>query len=187
MIVAEAGDGESAIELIELHRPDVAVLDIDMPGTDGFEVVRELNRRKAEVRSIFLTMHGEAAIFQAAMDLGVQGYVLKDSAINEIVTGIKSVADGRPFLSPALSALLLDRRRRAEALENERPGLTLLSPTEIKILKLIAADMTSKAIGEQLFISHRTVESHRSNICRKLGLHGSLALLRFAAAHKSEL
>jgi len=186
LIVAEAGDGESSLKLIEMHEPDVAVLDIDMPKMDGFAVVRELQRKKSAVKVVFLTMHGEEEIFQAAMDLGVKGYVLKDSAITDIAASIKSVADDRPFLSPSLSALLLKRRRRADALEKEQPGLHLLSPTEIKILKLIAADKTSKEIGELLFISYRTVETHRSNICRKLGLHGSLALTKFAAAHKSD-
>jgi DNA-binding NarL/FixJ family response regulator len=132
-------------------------------------------------------MHSEAEIFQAAMDLGVKGYVLKDSAVTDIVTSIKSVAKGRPYLSPALSALLLNRRRKTEDLEKEQPGLNLLSPTEKRILKLIAEDKTSKEIANELFISHRTVETHRANICRKLDLHGSLALVKFAVLHKAEL
>jgi DNA-binding NarL/FixJ family response regulator len=186
-IMAQAGDGESALELIEEHQPDVAVLDIDMPKMDGFQVVRELQRKNIEIGIVFLTMHGEEEMFQAAMDLGVKGYVLKDSATTDIVNSIKAVADGRPFISPSLSALLLNRRRRADELEKEQPGLHLLSPTEFKILKLIAEDKTSKEIGELLFISHRTVETHRTNICRKLDLHGSLALVKFAVTHKSEL
>jgi DNA-binding NarL/FixJ family response regulator len=186
-IVAQAGDGESALKLIEEHRPDVAVLDIDMPKMDGFEVVRELQRRGLEIEVVFLTMHGEKEVFQAAMDLGVNGYVLKDSATTDIVSSIKAVADGRPFISPSLSGLLLNRRRRSDELEKERPGLHSLSPTEFKILKLIAEEKTSKEIGERLFISHRTVETHRTNICRKLELQGSLALVKFAVTHKSEL
>ncbi len=186
-IVAEAGDGETALEQIEKHLPDVAVLDIDMPKMDGFEVARELQRKKIAVEIVFLTMHSEEEIFQAAMDLGVKGYVLKDSAMTDIVGSIKTVAAGRPFISPSLSALLLNRRYRVNELSKEKPGLHSLSPTEIKVLKLIAEDKTSREIGEQLFISYRTVETHRSNICRKLDLHGSLALVKFAAAHKSEL
>ena len=187
LIVAEAGDGEAAIALIETHRPDIAVLDIDMPKLDGFGVVRELQRQKIDIEVVMLTMHSEEEVFQAAMDLGVKGYVLKDSAITDIVNSIKSVAEGRPFLSPSLSALLLKRRRRTEELENEVPGLHLLTPTEKTILKLIAEDKTSKEIGEELFISYRTVETHRANISRKLDLHGSLALVKFAVIHKSEL
>ena len=186
-IVAEAGDGQSALELIEKHQPGVTVLDIDMPVMDGFAVVRELRKRRINVEIVFLTMHSEEEIFQAAMDLGVKGYVLKDSAVTDIVSSIKSVAAQRPFLSPSLSALLLNRRRRNEEFEKEQPGLHLLTPTEKRILKLIAEDKTSKRIGEELFISYRTVETHRANISRKLDLRGSLALVKFAVAHKSEL
>ncbi|HRH44449.1 MAG TPA: response regulator transcription factor [Pyrinomonadaceae bacterium] len=187
LIVAEADDGESALKLILEHQPTVAVLDIDMPKMDGFAVVRELQKIKAPIETIFLTMHSEEELFQAAMDLGVKGYVLKDGAVGDIIKAIKSVAEHRPFLSPALSALLLKRRRRLEELELQQPGLNLLTPTEKRILKLIAEDKTSKDIGEELFISHRTVETHRQNISRKLDLHGSLALVKFAIAHKSEL
>ena len=187
LIVAEAGDGQTALDLIEIHQPDVAVLDIDMPEMDGFAVVRELHKRRIAVEVVFLTMLNEEEIFQAAMDLNVKGYVLKDSAVSDIVSAIKSVARGRPFLSPALSLLLLKRRRRAEELENEKPGLHLLTPSEKRVLKLIAEDKTSKEIGEELFVSYRTVEAHRANISRKLDLHGSLALVKFAVTHRSEL
>lgn len=186
-IVAEAGDGQTALALIEQHRPDVAVLDIDMPQMDGFAIVRALERKKHPVEVVFLTMHSEEEIFQAAMDLGVKGYVLKDSAATDIVQSIKMVAAGRPYLSPALSALLLQRRRRAEELDEERPGLHDLSSTERRILKSIAEDKTSREIAAELFISPRTVETHRSNISKKLHLRGSLALVKFAVAHKSEL
>ena len=186
-IVAEAGDGQTALDLIETHQPDVAVLDIDMPEKDGFAVVRELQKKRINIEIIFLTMHSEEELFQAAMDLNVKGYVLKDSAVSDIVAAIKSVAKGRPFLSPALSLLLLNRRRRAEELEIEKPGLHLLTPSEKRILKLVAENKTSKEIGEELFVSYRTIESHRANISRKLDLHGSLALVKFAAIHKSEI
>ena len=186
LIVAEAGNGQTALELIENHQPNVAVLDIDMPEMDGFEVVRQLRRKKINIEIVFLTMHHEEELFQAAMDLGVKGYVLKDSAISDIVTAIKSVAKGRPFLSLALTALLLNRRRRTVELEQEKPGLHLLTLTEKRILKFIAENKTSKEIGEELFVSYRTIESHRANISRKLDLHGSLALVKFAAIHKSE-
>ncbi len=187
LIAAEAGNGQDALDLIEEHRPQVAVLDIDMPKMDGFAVVRELQQRRIEAEVVFLTMLDEEETFQAAMDLNVRGYVLKDSAADEIVTAIKAVAQGRPFLSPAMSAMLLNRRRRTDELEKEQPGLHLLTQTERRILKLIADDKTSKAIGDELFVSYRTIEGHRANISRKLNLSGSLALVKFASANKSEL
>jgi len=186
-IVGEAGDGEDALQLIETHKPDVAVLDIDMPRIGGFDVARQLKRKKSEVGIIFLTMHSEEEIFQTAMDLGVGGYVLKDSATTDIVAGIKSIASGKPFISPALSALLLNRRRRVNKLARQNPELDSLTPTERRILKLIAEDKTSKEIGEELFISHRTVHAHRANISNKLNLSGNLALVKFAITHKSDL
>jgi DNA-binding NarL/FixJ family response regulator len=186
-IVGEAGDGETALHLIETHRPKVTVLDIDMPRIGGFDVVRVLRRKKIEVGIIFLTMHSEEEVFQTALDLGVSGYVLKDSATTDIVSGIRSIAAGRSFISPALSQLLLNRRRRAEQLRSDKPGLDSLTPTERRILKLIAEDKTSKEIGTELFISHRTVHAHRSNISSKLDLSGNLALVKFAITHKSEL
>jgi DNA-binding NarL/FixJ family response regulator len=187
LILAEAGNGQTALDLIEEHRPQVAVLDIDMPGMDGFAVVRELQDRRIETEVVFLTMLDEEETFQAAMDLNVRGYVLKDSAADEIVSAIKSVAKGRPFLSPAMSAMLLNRRRRSDELEKQQPGLHLLTPAERRVLKLVADDKTSKEIGEELFVSYRTIEAHRANISRKLNLSGNLALIKFAAANRSEL
>ena len=187
LILAEAGNGQTALDSIEEHRPQIAVLDIDMPGMDGFAVVRELQKRRIETEVVFLTMLDEEETFQAAMDLNVRGYVLKDSAADEIVSAIKSVAKGRPFLSPAMSAMLLSRRRRADELEKQQPGLHLLTPSERRVLKLVADNKTSKEIGEELFVSYRTIEAHRANISRKLNLSGNLALIKFAAANKSEL
>jgi DNA-binding NarL/FixJ family response regulator len=132
-------------------------------------------------------MHTEEEIFQTAMDLGIKGYVLKDSPPNDIVAGIKSVAAGRPFISPAMSALLFNRRRRSRKLESDKPELDLLTPTERRILKLIAEDKTSREIGTELFVSHRTVHAHRANILLKLNLSGNLALVKFAITHKSSL
>jgi DNA-binding NarL/FixJ family response regulator len=186
-VTGEAGDGEAVLRLIETEQPDVAVLDIDMPQMGGFDVVRELRRQRIDVRIIFLTMHSEEEIFQTAMDLGVSGYVLKDSATTDIVAGIKSIAAGKPFISPAMSALLLNRRRRAEKLASKKPALESLTPTERRILKLIAEDKTSKEIAEELFVSHRTVHAHRANISNKLNLSGNLALVKFAITNKSDL
>ena len=186
-IVAEASDGETAVRLIETHRPDLAILDIDMSLFGGFDVVRELRRRKIETDVIFFTMHSREEIFNTAMDLGVKGYVLKDSASTDVVAGVRAVLAGHNFISPAMTALLLNRRRRSENLRQEKPSLKLLTPTERRILKLIADDKTSREIGQELFISHQTVNTHRANISKKLDLRGTLALVKFAIINKSEL
>src|SRR5262249_41484471 len=179
-IVGEASDGEMALQQIATLRPDVAVLDIDMPRLDGFGVTRALRTQGVSVSTVYLTIHREEELFRAALDLGASGYVLKDSAVTDIVASIKAVAAGQPYISPQLSAYLLKRHRDAAALSAQQPGLAALTVTERRVLRLIADDMTSKDIAEELFISHRTVETHRTNISRKLDLRGSLALVRFA-------
>ena len=186
IVVAEAGDGRVALERIHTHRPQVVILDIDMPEMDGFTVARALSEEEQVPAIIFLTIHHEEDFFTAAMDLGAKGYVLKDSALTDIVSCIKAVAAGRHYASPSLTGYLLSRRQRtASGTQPAGPGD--LTPTERRILKLIAEYKTSRQIAQTLFISQRTVETHRTNICQKLDLHGSHALMRFALAHKSEL
>ena len=186
-IVAEAGDGKTALAQIIQHQPAVAVLDIDMPAQDGFSVARAVRQQKLPVEIVFLTIHREEELFQAALDLGAKGYVLKDSAVTDIVAAIKAVNAGQPYISPQLSAHLLKHSRRTAALNARKPGLEDLTPSEHRILKLITEDKTSREIAEELCISHRTVETHRTNICRKLELHGTLALVKFALEHKAQL
>ena len=186
-VIGEAGDGEEAIQRIKELRPDVAVLDLNMPVQDGFAVVRAIQEAKLSVKVIFLTMHNSEALFHEALDLGAAGYVLKDGAIAEIVNGIRTVCAGRNYISPEMSTYLLNRSRRAASLIQQKPTLKDLTPTERRILKLIAEDKTSREIAAELFISVRTVEHHRAHICEKLKLHGFNALVKFALAHKSEL
>jgi DNA-binding NarL/FixJ family response regulator len=194
IIVGEAADGESALALIETLRPQVAVLDIDMPKLDGFGVAREIHRRRLPVEIIFLTMHAQEDLLRAALDLGVRGYILKDSALMEIVVAVRTVAAGTPYLNSTLTARLLQRQPLRSGGPADRPaGVTenaavdRLTPTERRIVQLIAADKSSKEIGEELSIHYRTIENHRTNICRKLGLEGSNALLRFALQNKLNL
>jgi len=132
-------------------------------------------------------MYDEEDAFNRAMDLGVKGYILKDSAVTDIVAGIKAVAAGEHFITPSLSSFLINRANRASVLRDQKIGLGLLTEAERRILKLIADQKTSKQIAAELFISPRTVDNHRANICDKLQIHGSNALLKFALEHKSEL
>jgi DNA-binding NarL/FixJ family response regulator len=186
-IVAEACDGVVALREIETRKPRVAVLDIDMQPMSGLEVARAVRDRKLVTKLLMLTMHRDETIFNEAMNLGVSGYLLKENAASDLLTGIREVAAGTPFISPILTALLLKRRSDSHDLDREKPGLQVLTPTERRILKMIADDRTSKEIASDLGIHYRTVENHRTNICGKLGLFGSHSLLRFAFDNKARL
>ncbi|HKQ06925.1 MAG TPA: response regulator transcription factor [Blastocatellia bacterium] len=186
-VVGEADDGEAALVQIQELRPEVAVLDVNMPKLGGFDLLREIQKRGLPVATIFLTMYSDEELFNEALDLGAKGYVLKESAVTDIVNCVKAVAAGRPYITPSLSEYLLNRSRRATSLTEQKPSLRDLTPAERRILKLIAANKSSKEIAEELYVSVRTVENHRTNICQKLDIHGNNALLRFALEHRSEL
>ena len=186
-IIAEADDGKTALELINQSTPDVAVLDVNMPEMTGFEVVRELRKTKLATEIIFLTMHKDEAMFNTSMDLGVKGYLLKESAVEDITEGIKAVAAGENFISPALATFLFNRSRRNATFVAAKPTINDLTATERRVLKMIADDKASREIADQLSISVRTVERHRQNICDKLEIHGSNALMKFALANKEQL
>ncbi|MFN7928115.1 MAG: response regulator transcription factor [Blastocatellia bacterium] len=186
-VIGEADDGESALREIRRLRPAIAVLDVEMPKRDGFGIVRELQNDALPIEILFLTLHNDAEHFYAALDLAVKGYILKDSAAGEIVTGIKTVAAGRHYVTASLTALLLERRRVAAVAANPSVNWQQLTPTERLILQMIAHYKSSKDIAEELFIHYRTVENHRTNICQKLGIRGHNALLKFALQHKSQL
>jgi DNA-binding NarL/FixJ family response regulator len=186
-LVGEAGDGETALQLIEAKKPDVAALDVNLPGHSGLEIARKLQAKRSPTRIIILTMYKEEETFNRAMDLGVKGFVLKENAVEDILNGIASVAKGEHYLSPSISGYLVRRRGRAESLAAEKPGLDNLTKAERRILKLIADKKTSRQIAAELFISPRTVEAHRANISAKLELHGSHSLLHFALENRAAL
>jgi DNA-binding NarL/FixJ family response regulator len=186
-VVAEAADGEAGLSLILKWQPQVAVLDLDMPKLDGFAVAERIRESNLPVEIIFLTIHSEVDLLHRAMDLGGSGYIVKESALIDIVNGVRSVVAGRPFVSPSMTSALLKRRTQVQALERSRPGLGNLTPSERRILAMIAAGKPTSVIAAELHIHERTVESHRANICHKLQLNGANSLLRFALEHKSEL
>lgn len=186
-VTAEVGDGEQALEQIDQNPPHVVVLDIDMPKMDGFAAARIIRAKRIPVEIVFLTMHKDERLLNEAIDLGVKGFLLKDSAATEIIACVRAVAAGQDFISPLLSPYLLNRRRSAGRLAASKPELDDLTPAERRVLRLIGDNKTSKEIAAELFISVRTVENHRANIADKLNLHGSHTLLKFAIENKSAL
>jgi DNA-binding NarL/FixJ family response regulator len=188
-VIGSIGDGVAALAAIRESVPDVAVLDVRMPSLNGFEVAQHVVDEKLRVRLMFLTMHSEPVMFERAMALGVKGYVLKDAALSEIVQAIRTIANGRTYVSPAMSEYLVARAfpgRRTTPAPATTP-LSTLNERERQILQLIADSQTSKEIAETLGLHYRTVENQRAAISQKLGLQGSHALVKFAFEHKAEL
>jgi DNA-binding NarL/FixJ family response regulator len=187
LVIAEAANGEEALKEIEELSPDVAILDVDMPKMDGFQLVKELKRKRIAIECIFLTIHGEADIFNEALKLGVNGYVLKDSSSTDIVNAIHALQQGYHYTSPSITTHLINRKQQSGSLARKSASLNDLTPTEKRVLQMIADYKTSKQIAEELCIHYRTVDNHRTNISAKLGLRGSHALIKFALQHESEL
>jgi len=150
-------------------------------------MARALQKSESSVCLIILTMYKEEDIFNAAMDLGVKAYVLKENAADDIVEALERVAEGGTFVSQSVSELGQRRSKRVQTLLLSKPQIDDLTSAERRILKLVAEDHTSKEIANLLKISTKTVENHRLNICQKLNLHGSHSLLKFAFDHKSHL
>lgn len=161
-IVGSASDGQSAYNLIVEKKPDIAILDIQMPKMTGLEIAQKCKSNCLETKIVIITLHKEPELFLHAKELNLFGYILKELALEEIEICLQSIADDKPYFSPSIKALL--EHNVSTVLPDN------LTPSEVKILRLIARDMTNKQIADHLFISPRTVEKHRSNIIAKLAL-----------------
>jgi DNA-binding NarL/FixJ family response regulator len=178
-VVAEATDGDQAVERAVSDEVDLAILDISMPRKTGLQAAREITHRKPEVRVLMLSMHDNEQYLFEAIRAGASGYVLKSAVDRDLVEACRAAMRGEPFLYPgAVRALMreyLDRARAGEALHKD-----LLTPREEEIVKLVAEAHTNEEIGEMLFISKKTVERHRANILEKLGMRDRVELTRYA-------
>ena len=186
-VIGEAEDGQTALDRISQLRPEVAVLDVSLPGLNGLEVAAALRAKKSKVNLVILTMLKDEQAFNRALNLGIHGYVLKENAADEILNCIAAVSRNEAYVSPSLTDFLLRRRSRAESLASHKPGLEDLTVAEKRILKRVALGKTNKEIAGELFISPRTVETHRANICEKLELTGANRLLQFALENRDAL
>jgi DNA-binding NarL/FixJ family response regulator len=176
-VVAEAGDGAEAVERALANGIDLAVLDVTMPRMTGIQAVRELGRRKPELKTLILSMHDNEQYFFEALKAGAAGYVLKSSADRDLVEACRAAVRGEPFLYPgAITALIRDFLARDDTDGELEP----LTPRELEILKLIAEAHSTKEIADILVISPKTVERHRANILGKLGMRDRVELTRYA-------
>jgi two-component system, NarL family, response regulator NreC len=174
-VVAEAGDIEGARRYVRGHHPDVLVLDLNMPEGSSLDAVPDIRAEAPDTRIVVLTMQNEPAYARQALTAGVLGYVLKDAADAELVEAVRRAAAGDSYLNPRLGA-----RVAAEPPPGPPGGLT---EREVEVLRLIALGHTNAEIAEQLFLSIRTVETHRAHIQQKLGLGSRADLVRYALEH----
>jgi two-component system, NarL family, response regulator NreC len=171
-VVAEAGDAEAAARYVGGHRPAVLILDINMPGGSGLAAIPKIREQSPDTQIVVLTMQDETAFAREALQAGVLGYILKEAASEELVKAVRMAAAGRTYLQPELGARL--------AAEPEVASPDDLSDRELEVLRLIALGHTNNEIAEQLYLSVRTVESHRAHIQQKLGLSTRSELVRYA-------
>ena len=183
----EASNGKEALEVIREQKPEIAILDIEMPVLTGLEVAKSVQNEGLSIEIIFLTMYNDESMFNKAMDIGVKGYVLKENTVSEIVQSLKAVMDGKYYVSPAISDFLLRRNSKFISPASDASGLYLLTPSERNMLRLVGEMKTNQEIAVLLNISIKTVQNHRNNMCNKLGLKGTHALLKFAVDQSSQL
>ncbi len=186
-LVGQASDGHEALDQLRSLRPDVGVLDVEMPKRNGIDVARTVYREGLPTDIILLTMHKDPVYFNAALDLGVRGYLLKESVGDELIHCLTSVAEGQYYISPSISHLLVERKHKMAALPGGTPALSRLTPAERTILRLLAENLTSREIAERLDVSTRTVENHRLRMSQKLEIAGHHKLLQFALEHRQDL
>ena len=180
LIAGESATGADALEQIRTIKPDIAILDIGMPGMNGLEAAKIIRKEKPDTKIIILTMYKDEDYFNEAINLDVSAYILKDCATNEILNCLEAVTGGEYYFSPEVLKYLMNRKHKKSSLQNENPGLKDLTFAEKQVLEMVAENKTSKEIAEELFISIRTVQNHRNNICNKLNLKGYNKLLQFA-------
>jgi DNA-binding NarL/FixJ family response regulator len=178
-VVAEAADGEEAVELAMAEDVHLAILDISMPRMTGLQAAREITRRKPGIRVLMLSMHDNEQYLFEAIRVGASGYVLKSAVDRDLVEACRAAMRGEPFLYPGgVRALMREYLERARA--GEAVGGEMLTPREEEIVKLIAEAHTNDEIAEMLVISKKTVERHRANVLEKLGMRDRVELTRYA-------
>jgi two-component system response regulator NreC len=180
-VVGEAASGEQAISMAQALRPDVVVMDISMPGMNGIEATQQIRQRATDVNVLALTMHEDDHYVFQLLKAGASGYVLKRAAATDLVDAVRAASRGEAFLYPSVAkTVVTDYLRRLERGEAERKPYDGLTEREREVLSLIAEGHTNQEIAGRLFISIKTVQTHRAHIFEKLGLHDRTELVRYA-------
>ena len=182
-VTGEAGNAHQGLRMAKKYKPDLVVVDISLPGTNGIQLTREIRDLLPDTRIIIVSMHSKVDYIVEAFQAGATGYVVKESASEKLLKGLELVAKGEYFLDSAVSqhvvkALMKFPGKEAKITDADYGSLT---PREQEIMRLLAEGLSAKEIAEKLFISPKTVENHRANIMNKLGLHSTMELVRYAA------
>jgi DNA-binding NarL/FixJ family response regulator len=181
-VIAEAKDGEEVSSKVEEYKPDVLLLDISMPKISGLDVLEQLHYISPQTKVLIITVHKANAYIIKAFKAGAKGYLRKESAGQELLPALAQIVAGQMYLTPSVSAYLLEKsvKKSVEKVSEE----TLLTPREQEILRLVAEGKTAKEIAKTLFISQRTVENYKNALLKRLGLHRTSDLIKYAIKHK---
>jgi DNA-binding NarL/FixJ family response regulator len=178
-VVAETGDGREALRLVRETKPDLALIDISMPGLNGLEVARRVAHDHPTTRVIMVSMHGDDESVRRALTAGASGYLLKNSDRSELELALRAVARGDTWLSPSLTKRVVAAFTQGSAIPDEGP-LALLTPRQREVLQLVAEGHSNKEIASRLNVALKTVEAHRTELMERLGIHGVASLVRYA-------
>jgi len=179
-VVGEAVNGKEAIESVGRLKPDLVLMDLSMPKTDGISAIKEIKRCLPETKILALTVHKTEGHVRMALEAGADGYILKDASYTELEMAIRNILDGKSFLSPEISGGIIRGYLSGVKAAKTETMTGNLTPREVEVLKLIAEGYKSKEIADYLSISTNTVDKHRANLMRKLNLHSASALTHFA-------
>jgi DNA-binding NarL/FixJ family response regulator len=180
-LCAEASDGREVLDQVEIHRPNVVILDITMPEMSGLETLERVRSNHPEVKTILLSVHADPRMIQSAVTLGVDGYLLKNARSSEIVSAIRAVTRGGSYFSPPVAREIVAQIRDPRA--NTDEPFSLLTTREREVLHLIAEGLSAKEVAVRLGISTKTVEAHRTSLMRKLSVRKATELVRYAVRH----
>lgn len=180
LVVGEAGDGDEVLQQIELHQPDILVLDLIMPKVKGLDIIEELTAKYPQLRILVLTMHANTQYVRYVLKAGCAGYVTKSSADSELITAIREIAQGKSYLSPEATNVLLQDYRQEEEEPHVDDDRQKLTERESEVLVMTALGYSSREIGEMLFISPKTVDTYRQRSMDKLKLETRADLVQYA-------
>ncbi len=182
-VIAQASNGSEAIQLAKEHRPDVILMDINMPGINGLQAIKQIKDEKLTSKIIVLTIHEDREYLFKTLQMGAEGYVLKDAEPKALVDAIRNVHSGRSYIQPNMTMELVREFNRVTLHEKDRHNENNLTSREIEVLELIAEGMINKEIAKALYISEKTVKNHVSNIFRKLNVSDRTQAAIYAFKH----